>query len=67
MHERFPDIFGNLSAKDKAKIVSDDLWIHGDKFVKSVIDELRLEDPSIPEWEIGESTKDQRAFLDDVS
>jgi hypothetical protein len=31
-----------------------------------VIDELREEDPSIPEWVIGEATKEQRAFLDDV-
>jgi hypothetical protein len=52
--------------QDKAKIVIDDLWIHGDLHVKSVIDELRLEDPSIPEWVIGEQTREQRAFLDDV-
>ena len=52
--------------QDKAKIVADDLWILGDAHVKSVIDELREEDPSIPEWVIGEATKEQRAFLDDV-
>ena len=52
--------------QDKAKIVIDDLWIHGDHHVKSVIDELRQEDPSIPEWVIGEQTREQRAFLDDV-
>ena len=46
--------------------MADDLWILGDAHVKSVIDELRAEDASIPEWEVGERTKEHRAFLDDV-
>jgi hypothetical protein len=53
-------------SQEKAKIVADDLWILGDSHVKSVMDELRQEDPSIPEWVVGEQTKEQRAFLDDV-
>jgi hypothetical protein len=67
MQHRFPDLIGAkvLTPKDKAEIVKADLWIHGDAFVKIVIDELRLEDPSIPEWTI-ESTLEERAFMKDV-
>ena len=67
MQHRFPDLIGAkaLSAKDRADIVKADLWIHGDDFVKEVIDELRKEDPTIPEWTL-ESTLEERAFMKDI-
>lgn len=67
MQHRFPDLVGAkaLTTKDRADIVKADLWIHGDDFVKEVIDELRQNDRSIPEWTM-ESTLEERAFMKDI-
>jgi hypothetical protein len=67
MQHRFPELVGAkaLSDKDRADIVKADLWIHGDNFVKEVIDELRQKDKSIPEWTL-ESTLVERAFMKEI-
>lgn len=64
---RFPELIGPtvLTAYEKAVIIKDDLWIHGDDSVKEFIDILREEDNTIPEWTL-ENTLAEREFMTSV-
>ena len=63
MQYYFSEIIGGdvLTAKEKAEIIKDDFWIHGDEHVTKLIDILRKEDKEIPIWTI-----DNSQFLSDV-
>lgn len=64
---RFPELIGPnvLTVNEKAEIIKEDLWIHGDNLVKEMIDKLCKEDDNIPAWTL-ETTLTEREFMSNV-